>query len=263
MREIGIFAWFGYPLPLEKRVALIAKAGFDSTCLWLGKEEELVDRGKADRMPAPAQDAGLKIDNVHASFERCNLLWSESKEEHAIIKREYEAAISFCSKHSIGKLVIHVARGASPPPQSNEGLRILRELVSCAEDSGVILALENTTRSDYVDFIFSNLQSSHLGLCYDSSHDFLQGQSRGAILGKWGPLLVTTHLSDNKGKNDDHLLPEDGQIDWSIVADAFPAATYAGPLMLEVYPQDSSALAAEDFLHIAYERAVRLRKVLD
>ena len=262
MYDIGVFAWFGYPLPLDERLSLIAEAGFDSTCLWLGKEEELVDRGKAGRMPVLAREAGLKIDNIHAPFEHCNFLWSESREESEIIKREYREALSFCGSHSIGKLVVHVARGATPPPQSNGGLSILEELISYAEDRDVILALENTTRSDYIDFVFLNLQSSHLGLCYDSSHDFLEGQSRGGFLKKWGHLLVTTHFSDNKGENDDHLVPEDGQIDWSIVADAFPTKTYAGPRILEVYPDDSDNLSAEEFLNVAYERAIRLRKVL-
>jgi sugar phosphate isomerase/epimerase len=263
MRDIGLFAWFGFLLPLEERLGLIAAAGFDSTCLWLGKEEKLVDGGKAERMLALTRDAGLTIDNVHASFEHCNFLWSDSKEESEIINREYRAALSFCSSHGIGKLVVHIARGVTPPPQSDGGLRILEELISYAEDRDVILALENTTRSDYLDFVFSNLQSPHLGFCYDSSHDFLEGQSKGDILKKWGHLLATTHLSDNKGENDDHLVPEDGQIDWSIIANAFPTTTYAGPLMLEVYPEDPDNLAAEYFLGVAYERAVRLRKVLD
>lgn len=262
MRDIGAFAWFGYHLPLEERLGLIAGAGFDSTCLWLGREEELVARGNADRMPSLARDAGLKIDNVHASFERCNFLWSESQEESEIIKREYRAALSFCNSHSIGKLVVHVARGTTPPPQTDEGLKTLGELVSYAEDRDLILALENTARPDYIDFVFSNLQSSHLGFCYDSSHDFLKGQSQGGILKKWGYLLVTTHLSDNKGESDDHMMPEDGQIDWSKIADGFSSTTYTGPLILEVYPGDSYNRAAEEFLSVAYERAVRLRKIL-
>jgi sugar phosphate isomerase/epimerase len=262
MHDIGVFAWFGYHLPLEERLGLIGGAGFDSTCLWLGREEKLVCRGNADRMPSLARDAGLKIDNVHASFEHCNFLWSESKEESEIIKREYKAALSFCSSHSIGKLVVHVARGSIPPPLSDAGLKIFEELVSYAEDCDLILALENTERTDYLDFVFSNLESPHLGLCYDSSHDFLEGQSQGVFLKKWGHLLVTTHLSDNEGVSDDHMMPEDGQIDWATVAGAFPATSYAGPLILEIYPDDADNRAAEEFLSVAYERAVRLRKVL-
>jgi sugar phosphate isomerase/epimerase len=73
---------------------------------------------------------------------------------------------------------------------------------------------------------------------------------------------VKVSEEENLVENDDYLVPEDGQIDWSIIADAFPTATYAGPLMLEVYPEDSDNLAAEDFLGVAYERAVRLGNVL-
>lgn len=262
MLDLGIYAWFGYPLSLDERLTLIANAGFRITCLWLGEEEDLIANGDGDMMPSLAREAGLAIDNIHAPFEHCNHLWSESKASSDIVRNEYRSALSFCDKHNIRNLVIHVARGLNPPPQSERGLKILRELVSYAQDHDLVLAVENTRCHDYADFIFSNLESPHLGLCYDSSHDFLKGQTRGRFLKKWGHRLVTTHLSDNHGENDDHFLPGNGQVDWPLLVESFPTETYEGRLLLEVVPDDSSNMTAEEFLRIAYEKGVELKDQL-
>jgi len=44
-------------------------------------------------------------------------------------------------------------------------------------------------------------------------------------------LLVTTHLHDNQGERDDHLLPYEGAIDWSATLPALPPGT---PIVLEL-----------------------------
>ena len=77
MRELGIFSWFGYELPLSERLDLIAAAGFESTCLWFGPEEKLVVSDQADQMPKLARQSGLRVDNIHVPQVGCNSLWSE------------------------------------------------------------------------------------------------------------------------------------------------------------------------------------------
>lgn len=207
MLQLGMFSWFGYDFPLEKRLRLIKQAGFTTTCLWFGDEEPMFHDGHADQMVDLAQEQGLVIDNIHASYEHTNLLWSELPEEIEIFRCDLINSLWFCSKHEIPIVVLHITGGDHPPPITKSGLNIIKDLVSQAEGLGITMALENTRRLDYLDVVFSNIQSHNLGFCYDSSHDFIAGQSKGKILKKWAPLLVTTHLSDNKGTNDDHLLP--------------------------------------------------------
>jgi sugar phosphate isomerase/epimerase len=50
--------------------------------------------------------------------------------------------------------------------------------------------------------------------------------------------LITTHLHDNNGKTDDHLLPFDGAIDWPAVLMAFRKVGYDGVWMFELAPAD-------------------------
>lgn len=259
---LGMYAWFGYRLPLEQRVRLIARAGFSTTGLWFGGDEELVAASMADGMPALARDVGLSVDNIHAPFEACNALWSDSRSAIAAAIKPYMLALDFCRRHDIPILVVHVSRGASPPPPTQSGLHALCELVARAAELGVVLAVENTRSPLHSDFVLSGIESRHLGFCYDSSHDFISGHSPCTLLRKWGGCLVTTHLSDNNGISDDHYLPGDGRIDWDVVRDTFPKAQYLGALMLEVVPQSSEGIAPEQFVRTAYDRALDLRRKL-
>lgn len=263
MLSLGIYSWFGYSLPLEKRLEMIKQAGFNATCLWFGHEEKMVADGLADEMPGLVRGMGLVLDNIHAPFWDHYLLWSESQDAMAKIRKELETTLLFCGKHHIPNMVAHLASGANFPPPSPSGLQLIRDLVSQAENLGVTIAVENTKRPAYLEYIFSNIQSPNLGFCYDSSHDFLPEQSRGLELEKWGDLLVTTHLSDNYGVNDDHLLPGKGTIDWQAIERYFPKNSYKGVLMLEVDgPDASKGFTPEEFLQSGYQWLRRFEEML-
>ena len=51
--------------------------------------------------------------------------------------------------------------------------------------------------------------------------------------------VITTHLHDNRGRNDDHLVPGRGAIDWDAATLAFQKVGYDGMWMFEL------AVAAE------------------
>ncbi|MDD5704978.1 MAG: sugar phosphate isomerase/epimerase [Kiritimatiellae bacterium] len=139
-------------------------------------------------------------------------------------------------------------------------MRAIGDLARRAEELGVLLAIENTRSPHHIDAVLSAIGSDHLGLCYDSSHDFISGHSPCALLKKWGGRLMTTHLSDNNGINDDHYLPGDGRIDWDVVEDAFPKTNYSGALLLEVVPRMGDGMKPEQFVRAAFSRAELLRE---
>jgi sugar phosphate isomerase/epimerase len=259
---LGMYAWFGYPLPLEQRVKLIAQAGFTTTCLWYGEEEDLFAGNMADRMPALARAAGLSVDNIHAPFRACNGLWSDSRSTIAAAIDPHMLALDFCHRHGIPVLVIHVSKGVDPPPPTQSGLRALLALVQRAEELGLTVAVENTRSPLHCDFVLSGIESHHLGFCYDSSHDFISGNSPCRLLREWGSRLVTTHFSDNNGVNDDHFLPGNGRVNWDVVRDAFPRIQYSGALMLEVVPRPNDNMTPVQFTQTAHARALNLGRIL-
>ena len=46
--------------------------------------------------------------------------------------------------------------------------------------------------------------------------------------------LTTTHVHDNRGRTDDHLVPFEGTIDWPSALTAAQKVGYEGPLLLEI-----------------------------
>ena len=60
--------------------------------------------------------------------------------------------------------------------------------------------------------------------------------------------VVTTHIHDNHGEKDEHLLPYEGTIDWDAALDAIANAPEPLPLVLELKEQaPGSALASIRF----------------
>ena len=264
MLPLGIYAWFGYELPLKKRLQMIADTGFTTTCIWFGDEEEMVRDGHTDRIPALVRDTGLVLENVHAPFWHSNFLWAESASDRATVHQELADTLSFCGKHRIPVIVMHLSAGKTPPPPNASGLKLIRELVKMAEEENVTISLENSEDygNHYLDFVFSDIQSPNLGFCYDSSHDFIVREFRGQALEKWGTLLVMTHLSDNFGVDDDHLLPGWGNTDWPAVMSRFPKS-YKGTLMLEVDgPEANKGFTSDRFLELGYQKVRQLAEIL-
>ncbi len=258
--SLGTFAWFGYELTLAKRLGLIRQSGFSHTFLWMGSQEPMVESGRAHEMPGMAADAGLKVDHAHAPYENANAFWSEKPSERDVSVNENLQLIEYCSRHSISCIVLHVTKGPTPPPPHAEGLAIFQRLGEEAANAGIKLALENTRVNNRLDFILNKLPLERLGLCYDSSHDYLHSGTPTAVLGKWANRLIPTHFSDTDGQGDVHWLPMRGIVNWDAVSRAYPGS-YQGPVMIEAVPQDPSQPPTE-FLTDAYQTAVKLREKL-
>ncbi len=258
----GFFSWFGYPLPIEDRMRLIAEAGFARVSIWLGGEEACVSEGRPADLCAAAGRAGLAVECAHAPYEGCNLLWNEDNRVAAPIVDGLRTWVCFCGGNRIPILVAHLSRGHDPPSPTTRGLDRLADLVEEAARSAVVIALENVRSNTALDRALTEIESPHLGFCYDSSHDFMHAAHPTEILRRWGGRLAFTHLSDNDGTRDCHWLPGRGTVDWAAVAAAMPARRPL-PLSLEVVPMDAARTPVEGFLAEAREKGAELARLFD
>ena len=260
---IGIYSWFGYKAPLSERLRAIAESGFESTCIWYSAEEEKsMGQSHANDIVKLARDLRLSVDNIHAPFRSANLIWSEEPDKNSVISDLYKNCIRFCSANDIPRVVIHISSGNNPPPLNESGLSMIHELLQLAEREGIIIAIENCRRQDYLDYIFTAMESEKLRFCYDSSHDFLYGNPPLSIIDRWGHLMTTVHLSDNNGRMDDHWLPGRGRIAWDDVCTGLKSIKYSGTVMLEVVSNEVKTEPQDTFLKEAYHEATRIRDVL-
>lgn len=233
MAQYGIFAWFGYQLPIDTRLRLISEAGFDCVMLWWGDEFYDID-GEKTKHPDIARKYGLEIANAHAPYQYANYLWDDGINGEAY-ENVLLDCIRTCALCEIPILVIHPSEGHLPQfPAGNTGIQRLLRLLDEATRLGIRLALENVERPDYLEYVFCSICSENLGFCYDSGHDFLVSGGF-SMLEKYAGRLLALHLHDNDGKEDQHLVPGEGRIDWEALRLRLNMAGFGGPLTLECF----------------------------
>lgn len=257
MRDIGIFDWFGYRLPMEERAALIRAAGFSHVMLWWG-DEYAEYNGPKEAQPDLFRRAGLKIESVHLPFADINDLWLDNIKGDTIF-RYLCACLENCGEHGLLTAVLHVSMGSNPPPFCEVGARRFQALADIADKQEITLALENLRRLDYLDYVFGKVQSNALGFCYDSGHDLLYASAPYLMIDMYGPKLKAVHLHDNEGVFDEHLTPGQGRVEWPLLK-AKLDKYYNGPYMLECqnWGEDAERTSPAEYLARALAAAKRL-----
>lgn len=258
MRKLSIFSWFGFPISMEERFKLIKTTGFDGVLLWWSDEYADVDGNKAYH-PELARQNGLFIENMHTPIIRNNSLWEDNIEG-----KGYEEillnCIDDCERFEIPTAVVHLTSGDHSLPPNKIGLDRIKRLVEVAERKNVNIAIENLRRPDYLDFVFTNIQSNRLGFCYDSGHENCYTKGTDLLI-QYGSKLMALHLYDNDGMDDQHQIPGEGMIDWSVIIQKLKTTGYVGAIALEVtnkFSQNHGKETPEEFLRRAYKTATTI-----
>lgn len=133
---------------------------------------------------------------------------------------------------------------------------------------GVRIAVENLMGASAENWLrlftalFDRYGAAFLGLCYDTGHwRVVAGADDQSILERFGHRLIATHIHDNHGTDDDHLLPFEGCIDWERTMRTIAATSYEMPLILET-PSDRHKLPELAFYGRAHAAAVRLQEMV-
>jgi len=250
MFKTGVFHWYGYVEPFEERIKSIKQAGYDYVMLWWEDETYplFIDRRNLIKI---VNDYGLKIDNVHLPFDDTNILWSDdinkrNKQRDKIISSMHE--IKTCGGDTI---VMHTDHGNNIKLNLRNGYDSFEKIIRTAEDIKLKIAFENIQMFEYTDFLLREFDSDYAGFCYDSSHDFVNGQSCGEILKKWSHKLFAVHLSDNDGTCDRHWVPGKGHVNWNKIINILKQ-TDIKSFSMETYPyEEEKNLLPVEFLEKA------------
>jgi sugar phosphate isomerase/epimerase len=212
------------------------------------------DPSAIDALAGWLRDARLELHSVHAPIveHRLNGVWGAPLSTAASAERARAQAVAECvASLQIARtipfrfLVVHlgIPDELKPPADANARLaaqRSIEEIAAAAAPLGVQVAVEvipNTlsaaralVRLVEVDL---ELPPPGVGICLDTGHAFLLGDLAEAIEIVSGA-LVTTHVHDNRGRDDDHLAPFDGTIDWPTTLMSLEKVGYEGALMFEL-----------------------------
>ena len=265
--ELGISSWYGYNFSYEKRIKLIKDAGFQSVMMWWGEDSD-DENASREQKPDIVRKHNLKIENMHFSFDKIDSIWEDNLDGEELLNK-YLSFIDDCKTHEIPAAVMHVTGEEDPPLYNQLGLGRFKRIIEKAEKNNITIALENVWRLDYLDFLFNNIKSDKLKFCYDSGHENCFTPEIDC-LAKFGGKLAALHLHDNIGKNnlqrnDLHMLPFSGTVNWNRIIKKLNELNYNGTLSFEVDAQYSNVInqyTAEAFLLEARMRAEKLLRIM-
>jgi sugar phosphate isomerase/epimerase len=222
-------------------------------------------------------EAGLELHGIHAPISdsfaggRPGPLLTLASSETPTRQRalaEAEASLHIARRIPAKVLVAHlgVPRTHNPAPTDNSrdgARRSIEALQQFAEPLGVEVAVELipnelSRAGSLVYFVEEVLETAGVGICLDFGHAHMDGDLFDAIETVSGH-LVTTHVHDNRGRNDDHLVPFEGTIDWAGALTAVQKIGYDGTLLFEIAAHGSP----RETLQKAQRARQRFEKLLE
>jgi sugar phosphate isomerase/epimerase len=200
-------------------------------------------------------DAGVALRSIHAptAVSFIGGVWGGSMSiasvepelrERAV--RDTLQALYIARRIPIAVLVLHLGIPRMQPRDADVGSQDVRgaakksveELVRAAGPLGVRVAVEVipneiSRAGSLVHFVEEDLEGLGVGICLDFGHAHIDGDVVEAVE-TVSEHVIATHLHDNGGSSDDHLMPMDGTIDWPGALTAVQKIGYDGPLVFEV-----------------------------
>lgn len=148
----------------------------------------------------------LEISMVHCQYnsEDLNYFWDNDSKVADEILNDFINQIETISGYGVKNFVVHLS-GTKPPKTSNYGLERIKKILDVCQKNNIRLCVENLEYPKHVDYIFKNINHPMLYFCYDSGHKHCFSK-HSKIAKKYSKILSATHIHDNYGKRDDHLI---------------------------------------------------------
>lgn len=141
-------------------------------------------------------------------------------------------------------------------------VREIRPLLEYAEANDVVILSENLLWGASADpavigRLVQEVRSPWFGWCYDTGHAHCCGFDS-EVLTKIPVVPLSLHIQDNCGKDDSHLIPGDGTIEWDKFLRVLKRIHYRGDFVLEAHHQ---SLECEDNKrHLVLQRLYKQAK---
>ena len=279
--RFGVSTHLYHDRRLERdHLAQIASYGFEAVEVFATRSHfDYRDEAAVDRLGQWLAETGLQLHGVHAPITETfgtgdvwapgfsNAVQDQTRREAAV--RETEAAVRISKRIPFDVLVVHLG---TPASKNNPGdnarsaaVRSAQEICRLAEPLGVRVAFEVipnalSDASSLVRMLEDDIEARHAGICMDFGHAHLIGDVVDAVETA-AEHLITTHVHDNRGRDDEHLVPFLGTIDWKTGLMAMQKIGYDGTYLMELANRESPAKVLEEARRARqqFERALEQR----
>jgi sugar phosphate isomerase/epimerase len=263
--RFGISTHLYHDRRLERdHLAEIAKYGFESIELFATRSHfDYRDGRAAAELARWLGETNLTLNSIHAPITDIfggegprttysNAVTVNDRREAAV--RETEAALGIARTIPFGVMVLHLGTPANLKTADDNhrgaAVRSLEEISRLADAVGVRVAIEVipnrlSDAASLVSILEKELDGSRTGICLDFGHAHLMGDVADAVE-TVAEHIITTHVHDNHGREDEHLVPYRGSIDWDQALVTMQKIGYEGTYLMELAGTGSAATILED-----------------
>jgi sugar phosphate isomerase/epimerase len=237
-------------LSLE-HLAQIASHGFSAVEVFATRSHfDYHDSAAIDQLADWLKETGLSLHGIHAPITDrlappdqwgqviSNAVSDAAKRQEAV--READTALNIARRIPASVFVVHLGTPRAQGGENNKtaAFRSIEEICGLAAPVGVRVAIEVIPNDlsdahSLVTLLEQDLEAPHAGICLDFGHAFLMGDVPDAVE-TVAEHLITTHVHDNHRKNDDHLVPFAGKIDWDRALMSMQKVGFEGTYVMEL-----------------------------
>lgn len=232
-------------------LAQIAEHGFEAVEVFATRSHfDYHDPAAIAQLGTWLKDTGLALHGIHAPITDrltppdawgeviSNAVTDSAKRQAAV--QEADAALNIARQIPASVFVVHMGTPTAQGGENNRtaAFRSVEDVCRLAEPIGIRVAVEIIPNAlsdpaSLVALLERDLDAPRTGICLDVGHAFLMGDVADAIE-TVSEHLITTHVHDNKGKSDDHLVPFDGRINWDVALMTLQKVGYDGTYLMEL-----------------------------
>ena len=232
-------------------LAQIAAHGFEAVEVFATRSHfDYHDASAIAQLGQWLQETGLALHGIHAPITDrltppdtwgeviSNAVTDTAKRQAAV--QEADAALNIARQIPANVFVIHMGTPVNKGGENNRtaAFRSVEDICRLAEPIGIRVAVEVIPNAlsdpaSIVTLLERDLDAPRTGVCLDIGHAFLIGDVADAIE-TVAEHLVTTHVHDNGGRRDDHLVPFDGRINWDVALMTLQKVGYDGTYLMEL-----------------------------
>ena len=251
--------------PYIDQVRACADAGFTvldlNTCFSVRRphEDDLAADDWKDRINAVGEQAarlGLRFSQAHAPFNGDLFVYGKRPDDQYIenFRKMSLRSVEAAAMLDIPWVVVHPLTDTVNTEYDNEvqqktNIEFYSEMLESARRLGVGIAFENmgewnrevcrrrygSATEDLIALV-DTIGNDIAGVCWDFGHARELYADQPRQLRKLGSRLKATHVHDNKGERDSHLIPfVGGNIKWESIMPVLKEINYSGDFILETH----------------------------